>query len=52
MSNKSGRDAHILVVFLALFLFCFPKTRTSTIRKVQMRSSIEGTFATFNAMFV
>ena len=28
LSNKSGRDSCILVVFLALlFLFCFPKTR-------------------------
>ena len=27
LSNKSGRDSRILVVFLALFFFCFPKTR-------------------------
>ena len=27
LSNKSGRDARILVVFLALFFFCFHKTR-------------------------
>ena len=26
-SNKSGRNVSILVVFLALFFFCFPKTR-------------------------
>ena len=27
LSTKSGRDARILVAFLALFFFCFPKTR-------------------------
>ena len=46
-SNKSGRNVSILVVFLALFFFCFPKTRNLKWRyykKVQMRSSIEGIF--------
>ena len=29
LSNKSGCDAPILAVFLALFFFCFPKKKKS-----------------------
>ena len=36
LSNKSGRDSRTLVLFLALFFFCFPKVKV-LYKKVQMR---------------
>ena len=47
LSNKSGHDACILVLFFALIFFCFPKMRNLKWRyykNVQMRSSVEGIF--------
>ena len=48
--NTSGSDAHILVVFLALFFLCFPNIKRLSegiFKKFQLRSSIEGSVPSY-----